>query len=260
METRIDCDLLFNIIVSAAMNPTVKIKIFADPRESKLSNVRDCIDLFNIAERVFVYSEYDAIRAEINDMRAKIKQRESQKSPTLNIWLGLRDLCDEFSNGIVSDSSSDFTGETIHVSDESAEKALDDPELVALAEQFNISVEQMMYNLGMVQEDSKAGEVSNNIYNATADIMDIFALGGKYSVFNVVFIENVSDKKRIKDFNLDYFTHKISYKLSIDDALAFDMDKKAYDINNDMLLYYDGKRTCTFRPFSTQTNNELIGE
>ena len=262
VETRIDCDLLFNIIVSAAMNPTVKIKIFADPRESKLSNVRDCIDLFNIAERVFVYSEYDAICAEINDMRAKIKQRESQKSPTLNIWLGLRDLCDEFSNGLVSDSASDFTGETIHVSDESAEKALDDPELVALAEQFNISVEQMMYNLGTVQEESKAGEVevSNNIYNATADIMDIFALGGKYSVFNVVFIENVSDKKRIKDFNLDYFTHKISYKLSIDDALAFDMDKKAYDINNDMLLYYDGKRTCTFRPFSTQTNNELIGE
>lgn len=250
-ETRMDYDLLFDVIVSAAMNPTVKIKIFADPRDSNLPNVRDCIDLFNIA-RVSVYSEYEAICAEINGMRAIIKQREVQKSPILNIWLGLRDLCDEFSNGVVSDSYSDFSGETIHVSDEAYDKALNDPELMALAESYNASVKEMLNILGTNPGETKSNndEIQGNVYNATADIMDLFALGGKYSIFNVVFMENYSDKNRIRDFNLDYFIHKISFKLSMDDASSFGMGRKAYDMNDDMLLYSDGKRTCTFRPFS----------
>ena len=104
------------------------------------------------------------------------------------------------------------------------------------------------------EAEAKPSVEAGCIYNAIADINTLLSMGGRYSLYGIVPLENASDIKRLKDskkdFKLDNFIHKIGYAMPSEDSWDFGFGKKANAItDDDMALYTNGVKTHIFRPF-----------
>ena len=115
-----------------------------------------------------------------------------------------------------------------------------------------MSVDEMLKTLSQASEEvaAKPDAEAGCIYNAIADINTLLSMGGRYSLYGIVPLENASDIKRLKDFKLDNFIHKIGYAMPSEDSWDFGFGKKANAItDDDMALYTNGVKTHIFRPF-----------
>ena len=101
-------------------------------------------------------------------------------------------------------------------------------------------------------EDREAQNAQENecCYNATKDMLDMFAFGGKFGLFNVVSLDFSNDIKRIKGFNTDNFMHKIAFSMSRDESAAWGYRMAACQLEEGLTaLYTDGVNQKTFRPY-----------
>lgn len=260
-NSKIGNDILAELLLSAALKENVRTIVFVDPREKKLKEIRNMLDdAFKTLNRldseqthvntVEIYSDYRSICGLIREFGERIKRREMFNKPTVIMWLSMLDIFDELS---VYKSYQQETESKHNAFDMSAEEAFEvsDEMLRAMAEQAGLSVEAIK-NLSTVPEEAqtKLKEEEGCIYNAIDDINTLLSNGGRYSLYSIVPLDNASDIKRLKGFQLDNFIHKIGYKMSGTDSYDFYLGKKAADIEDDEIaLYTDGIKTCTFRPF-----------
>ena len=269
------------MLLSAALKENVRTIVFADPREKRLTEIRNTLDgAFNTIEHlrerancaepfmqtffdsmatltthkndVEVYSDYKSICGLIKSFSEQIKRREMFDKPTVIMWLGMLDIYDELS--VYNNYQEEFNSkqDVFEVSDEKASKAVEDEELKAMAEQMGMSVDEMLKMLSQASEEAEVNPTAETgcIYNAIADINTLLSMGGRYSLYGIVPLENASDIKRLKDFKLDNFIHKIGYAMPSEDSWDFGFGKKANAIaEDDMALYTNGVKTHIFRPF-----------
>ncbi len=280
-NSKVGNDVLAEMLLSAALKENVRTIVFADPREKRLTEIRNMLDgAFNTIELlreranctetfmqsfsdsmetltthkndVEVYSDYKSICGLIKKFSEQIKRREMFDKPTVIMWLGMLDIYDELS--VYNNYQEEFNSkqDSFEVSDEKASKAVEDEELKAMAEQMGMSVDEMLKMLSQASEEvaTKPNAEAGCIYNAIADINTLLSMGGRYSLYGVVPLENASDIKRLKDFKLDNFIHKIGYAMPSEDSWDFGFGKKANAITeDDMALYTNGVKTHIFRPF-----------
>ena len=280
-NSKVGNDVLVEMLLSAVLKENVRTIVFADPREKRLTEIRNTLDgafntIGNLRKRanctetfmqtfldsmamltthendVEVYSDYKSICGLIKNFSEQIKRREMFNKPTVILWLGMLDIYDELSvyNNYQEEFSSKHDG--FEVSDEKASKAVEDEELKAMAEQMGMSVDEMLKMLSQASEEAEVNPTAETgcIYNAIADINTLLSMGGRYSLYGIVPLENASDIKRLKDFKLDNFIHKIGYAMPSEDSWDFGFGKKANAIaEDDMALYTNGVKTHIFRPF-----------
>ena len=280
-NSKIGNDVLVEMLLSAALKENVRTIVFADPREKRLTEIRNTLDgAFNTIGHlrkqanctetfmqtfldsmamptthendVEVYSDYKSICGLIKKFSEQIKRREMFDKPTVILWLGMLDIYDELS--VYNNYQEEFNSkqDSFEVSDEKASKAVEDEELKAMAEQMGMSVDEMLKMLSQASEEvaTKPDAEAGCIYNAIADINTLLSMGGRYSLYGIVPLENASDIKRLKDFKLDNFIHKIGYAMPSEDSWDFGFGKNANAIpEDDMALYTNGVKTHIFRPF-----------
>lgn len=268
-NSKIGGDVLVEMLLSATLTKNVRTIVFADPREKKLTEIRNTLDeAFNTISHLRdrtdntdfitcgnsleVYSDYKSICGLIKEFSEQIKRREVFDNPAVILWLGMLDIYDELS--VYNDYQEEVKSkqESFEVSDEKASKAVEDEELKAMSEQLGMSIDEMLKMLSQASEEvvTKPDAEAGCIYNAIADINMLLSMGGRYSLYSIVPLENASDIKRLKDFKLDNFIHKIGYAMSSEDSWDFGFGKKANAItDDDMALYTNGVKTHIFRPF-----------
>ena len=268
-NSKIGGDVLVEMLLSATLTKNVRTIVFADPREKKLTEIRNTLDeAFNTISHLRdrtdntdfitcgnsleVYSDYKSICVLIKEFSEQIKRREVFDNPAVILWLGMLDIYDELS--VYNDYQEEVKSkqESFEVSDEKASKAVEDEELKAMSEQLGMSIDEMLKMLSQASEEvvTKPDAEAGCIYNAIADINMLLSMGGRYSLYSIVPLENASDIKRLKDFKLDNFIHKIGYAMSSEDSWDFGFGKKANAItDDDMALYTNGVKTHIFRPF-----------
>ena len=89
-------------------------------------------------------------------------------------------------------------------------------------------------------------------YNAVQDMLDLFAMGGKFGLHNVVSFEHSHDARRIKGFNADNFIHKIAFSMSRDESVEWGFRSAAAELTEGLTAYYtDGINQNIFKPFIT---------
>ena len=209
---------------------------------------------YNLANKIEVCSDYEGMCSKIKNYSNQIKKREQFSNPTLILWLSMIDFYDELSAYGEYVEKDNEQGEAFEVSDEKALKALEDEKLNEMAAQLGMSVAEVMK---MISKDTEEGAVKQElkpeegfIYNAIADINTLLSSGSRYSLYSIVALENASDIKRLKDFKLSDFIHKIGYKMSGDDSFEFGFGRYASSLPKDDLVFYtNGPRRETFRPF-----------
>lgn len=280
-NSKVGNDVLVEMLLSAVLKENVRTIVFADPREKRLTEIRNTLDsAFNtighLRKRanctetfmqtfldsmamltthendVEVYSDYKSICGLIKKFSEQIKRREMFDKPTVILWLGMLDIYDELSGYNNYQEEFNSKHDSFEVSDEKASKAVEDEELKAMAKQMGMSVDEMLKMLSQASEEAEVNPTAETgcIYNAIADINTLLSMGGRYSLYGIVPLENASDIKRLKDFKLDNFIHKIGYAMPSEDSWDFGFGKKANAIaEDDMALYTNGVKMHIFRPF-----------
>ena len=79
---------------------------------------------------------------------------------------------------------------------------------------------------------------------------DLFAMGGKLGLFNVVSLEYSHDVRRIKGFNTDNFVHKIAFCMSREESVEWGYRAVASELIEGLTaMYTNGIVQNIFRPY-----------
>lgn len=277
-NSKIGNDLIAELLLSTALKENVRTIVFADSREKKLSEVRTILDealytlnrlrfrnngiditadpnnaegLFACNNSVEVYTDYKSVCRLVREFSDQIKRREAFDRPTVILWLGMLDIYDELSVYKSYQEEAEIKQDGFEVSNEKSNLACQDEELIAMAAQLGVGVEEILQSLGKASEEtSKKEDEDGCVYNAVPDINSLLSLGGRYSLYSIVPLESSSDIKRLKDFKIDNFVHRIGYAMSSEDSWEFGFGKRASSIpDDDMALYTNGIKNNMFRPF-----------
>ncbi len=259
---QIAADVLGELIVSALLKPNAAVIIFADPRDRTLPQLHMWLKALGADTRVKVYTDYAAMGKAIKKSYDKVKRRETFKKPTLLLWLGLPDLYEEFSVSDPyppdADASPLAPSERVEITAEKQKQIHTDPELIRLAEQLGVTVEDMIASMTVTEEAQsekapppKPAETPK-IYNVNPFLLELFTLSSRFSLYHAVVLENASDIKKIKGLDLSCFIHKIGYAMSDTHSWDFGFGKSAAEIKSDEMALYRNEDTgaqSTFRPF-----------
>lgn len=254
-SAKIGNDVLAVLLLSMVMQGNTRIKIFVDPREKKLAELSALMDVMSIRNCVDICDNYETICAEIKAMAETIGRRQLLAEQTVIMWLGLRDIFDELAEhgAYPEPKEQKQSNDGFEVSGEKYKVACQNEELMVLAEAMGLSIEEVMQNLSFSEEQEITPIKSEGgIYNAVADICTLFAKGGKSMLYHIVAIENVTDLKSMRAFNLENFIHKIGFSMSMDDAHAFEMNiETSKNGEDEVAIYTDPQgRSHSFKPFA----------
>ena len=248
----LDGDVIQEIILSSSISGS-DVFVFADERNDMYQKMRLSLRFWSRKFSVNVITDYNEICSNVSKLIEKVQRKETLQKPMMLVWLGLTDVFEEFST-YPSKKDVKENDDDLITSDKSVEVDDNDPEIIALAEEEGITVEKLLKRLSGADDepemdfDDEFEEFS--AYNANADILELFKLGGRYGVFNTITLEHESEIKRVKGLDLDNFIHKIGFVCSRDAAGEFRLGPKATQIpDENTVLYTNGRTSGFFRPF-----------
>ena len=259
-DTGMTVDVIASMIRSAQMQEDARIIVLADCVDDRFRLLMQNMSQIDRNRTVEVYDEYSDVCRIIAELHGAVKSKRPLDQKTLVFWLGISDMYDEFcvSPGkpeclmsLTPNSKERRTKESggFVVNDVSA--ALSDPELITIAEGLGISVQEALMFLAEPEEqENDATEGEDLTYNAIQDMYDLFALGGKFGLFNAVSLEFSNDARHMRGLNTDNFVHKIAFCMSRDESVEWGLRSAAAELTEGLTaLYTDGITQSVFRPY-----------
>jgi len=252
----LDGAVIQEIILSSSISGS-DVFVFADQGNDLYQKMRLALRFWSRKISINLFPDYNEICSNVSKIIEKVQHKETMQKPVMLLWLGLTDIFEEFST---YPSKKDVREEDddLITSDKRVEideqEFYSDPENIAWAEREGITVEALLKRISE-SDDDKDLDFSEDFeefsaYNANADIIELFKLGGRYGVFNTIALEHESEIKRVKGLDLDNFIHKIGFACSRDAAGEFRLGPKAVQIpDENTALYTNGRTSGFFRPF-----------
>lgn len=259
-DTRMTVDVIFALLRSAVIAGNSRIIVFADCVDDRYNVLRRYINVVGIADKVEIYDDYEEICPVINSLYSAVKKKRPLPEKTLVFWLGMVDMYDEFCvspakpANMATEQAEERTKKDGGFVLQNIEQAMGDAELLSLAAQIGISAEGILANISTTDQNEDKNNVADEgmCYNAVQDMLDLFAMGGKFGLHNVVSFEHSHDARRIKGFNADNFIHKIAFSMSRDESVEWGFRSAAAELTEGLTAYYtDGINQNIFKPFIT---------
>ena len=258
-DTRMTVDVIASIIRSANIVGDTRVVLLADCADDRYQVLRQNISLIDQTDSIEIYDNYNDICRLIAQLHAAVKSKRPFDKKVLVIWLGMTDMYDEFCvspekpAGLAAGTGTNKAKENGGFVVEDISKVLHDPKLLEIANGLGISVEEALEYVSE-QEDTQSGGTQTDelCYNATQDVYDLFAMGGKFGLFHVVSLEYSNDARRTKGLNTDNFIHKIAFCMSRDESVQWGFRSAAAELTEGLTaLYTDGITQSVFRPYIT---------
>lgn len=251
-DTKMAMDVIASMIKSVTMAKTARVIVFAessDIRYRVLSRFRGRI----CGERdIELYDDYGEICGVIEELHTIISSRRMLPQNTLLIWLGMTDIYDEFSISPAKSSGEKKMSDEESMVVTNVTEAAKNPELIEAAAALGMTPEELILNLaGADDEQPEKQHKKTDCYNAIKDVYELFALGGRYGLFHVIPLEYTGDVRRMKNFDLSSFGHKIAFQMSRDDSVEWGLRSAATELKEGLTaLYVDNKGgQTTFKPY-----------
>ena len=258
-DTRMTVDVIASIIRCINMLSDTRVILLADRADDRYQVLRQNISLIGQTDSIEICDDYNDICGRIAQLHAVVKSKRPFDKKVLVIWLGMTDMYDEFCvspekpAGLAAGTGANKAKENVGFVVEDISKALHDPKLLEIVNGLGISVEEALEYVSE-QEDTQSGgtQADELCYNATQDVYDLFAMGGKFGLFHVVSLEYSNDARRIKGLNTDNFIHKIAFCMSRDESVQWGFRSAAAELTEGLTaLYTDGIMQSVFRPYIT---------
>lgn len=255
-DTKMTADVILAMAKSLSIVENSRIVVFADSTNDCYRILRHAMSFAKTTVPVELYDDYTKICEKINGMHSQIKAKSPLAKKTLVFWLGLPDMYDEFcvsppkpaNIGIKQEEKNADKNKGFVLSNSS--DVLKDPQLAEMASNLGVTVEEMLSFFATDLEDSECNSNENMCYNATQDALELFAMGGKYGLFNVVLLENSNDTRKIKGFNTEHFIHKIAFCMSKEASVEWGFLSAAAGLTEGLTaLYTNGIHQKVFKPY-----------
>ncbi len=255
-DTKMTVDVILAMITSLSIIGDSRIVILADNTNDCYRILQRTISAMDINVPIEMYDNYSEICEKINGLHSCIKAKRQLSEKTLVFWLGLTDMYDEFcvsppkpaSMGTTQGEKKEVNSEGFVLSDPSA--VLADPQLVEMAGNLGVTVEEMLSFFAEDSENSEDDANEDMCYNATQDVFELFGMGGKYGLFNVVSLEHSSDVRKIRGFNAEQFIHKIAFCMSKEASVEWGFRSAAAELTEGLTAFYtNGINQNIFKPY-----------
>ena len=255
-------DTVTTMIQCCLLNSGVKPIIIADPSDEKVRIVSNLLEKLDLS--ITILSDYGKICDFVNNTVEKVNARDTFSERIVVFWLGIKDLFDEFKvlpeqrTNKKQEKQEKQTKEVLSFDASDLQSLDEDEELTKMAKEFGMSVSQFIESMSvaseqveMEQEQGHEQESNDRIeYNASKDVMDIFAKGSKLGLFNVVCIDRLNDMNHSREFDLDCFTHKIVQAVPRDEAFSLGVGQVINDVTPGLnVVYSNGVISDIFKPF-----------
>ena len=259
-DTRMTVDTVSSLLKSSEVVDNIRVIIFADVMDDRYRLLQRKLPLIKNTPNIEVYDDYNDICKIVDELHAKVKKKRPLDRMTLVVWLGLTDIYDEFCVNQSKTTNADPKQKAIEVVAEGGfvvndvDKVKSNLELIEMAKAMGISIEDALMYISEPSDDSTQKETEQEerdyCYNATQDMLEIFSLGGKCGLFNVVSLENVADSRKIKGLDLANFIHKIAFCMPRDESVEWGFRNAAAELVEGLTaLYTDGVNKSVFKPF-----------
>ncbi len=255
-DTKMTVDVILAMVKSLSVTRDSRVIIFADSTNDCYRILRRNISAIKTNVPIELYDDYAKICETINELHSLVKAKSPLAKQTLVFWLGLPDMYDEFcvsppkptNMGAKQGKKTADKNEGFVISDPSA--VLKDPQLAEMAGNLGVTVEEMLSFFADDADNSESNTNEDMCYNATQDVLELFAMGGKYGLFHVVSLEHSSDTRKIKGFNTEQFIHKIAFCMSKDASVEWGFRSAAAELTEGLTaLYTNGINQNIFKPY-----------
>lgn len=256
-DTHMTVDMVSSLLKSTEVIDNIRVIIFADAMDDRYRLFQRKLHLIN-NQNIEVYDDYNDICKTIYELHAKVKKKRLLDRITFVVWFGLTDIYDEFCvNPAKPTGANQKEIEAVAKGGfvvNNVDNVKHDPELIEMAKAMGISLEDALMYISepsgdSMQKDTKQ-EIGDYCYNATQDMLELFSLGGKFGLFNVVSLENVADSRKIKGLDLANFIHKIAFCMPRDESIEWGFRNAAAELTDGLTaLYTDGVNQSIFKPF-----------
>lgn len=259
-DTNMTTDLIYSLLKSFEIINNARIILLCDPNDDRYKKILK-YDLLLNKSNIEVYDEYTDICQIINELHNKVKQKKMLNEKTFVVWLGITDMNDEFN---VSPNKKDIIYDEKQMIDSSdnegfiiddIDKIKNDSDLLETAKAMGINLEDTLKLMSNSSNNIKQTNIIEKekqdcCYNATNDMLEIFSLGGKYGLFNIVSLEYVSDLKNVKGIDMSKFIHKIAFCMTRDESFEWGLRGAASELVEGLTaLYTNGIKNSVFKPF-----------
>lgn len=258
-DTEMSADVIVTMLQNVSMQNDTRIILFADINDPCYNLILQkglLADLSNVE----IYDDYSDICPIIAQLHTTVKSRRPMEQKVFLVWLGMPDMYDEFCISPAKPENLSAVKKEDQVKAQggfvvdNVDAALNDPELLEKAEALGLSVSELLGFLSGAEDEQVEETADDNddelIYNAVQDMYDLFAMGAKFGLFNVVCMEFANDMRRVKGFNTDNFIHKIAFRMSHDESVEWGYRTTASELIEGLTaLYTSGIEQCIFRPF-----------
>ena len=250
-DTGMTVDLLIALCYSALQAKNLRVVVLADDSDQVYREFSRKTQNKAYLKSIQILTDYDRICSWVYHVHEQVEAKSTSRERTLAIWLGYCDLYDEFAvcqpKPARHEDNARHPQESFTVNPEGA--ASRDPALMQMAESMGLSVKEVISLLGEASQP-EVQDPQMSMYNANADILDLFAKGGKYGVFNIVPIEFFQSIQRIRGFETRHFLHKIAMSMPREESRDWGLRDRAEELQAGITaLYSNGISTQTFRPY-----------
>ncbi len=256
-DTQMTVDVIASMLRSARLAGDTRIIVLADSMDDRYQILQGSSALSSGEGTIEVYEEYSQICQVIYSLHTAIKAKRPLERRTLVIWLGLPDMYDEFCVSPPKPASMEPLSKADQAKKsggfvvEDPSLVLGDPQLMELAGEIGEGMADILSFLSIPDEEPEQEEKDDLCYNATQDVYDLLAMGGKYGLFHAVSLEYSHDARRIKGFNISNFIHKIAFSMSRDESVEWGFRTAAAELVEGLTaLYSDGINQVVFRPYT----------
>lgn len=245
-------DIIASIVTNLSMLDDTRIVVLADSTDKRFKEFKK-LD-FSFVSNMKLYDDYSSICRVIDELHSEILEKEQFKQETFIFYFGFADMIDEF---CVSPEKAKRrrSASSGNVSIDNIDKVVTDKDVMEMSDKIGIDINDFLAVFG--REDNNVEETCNRVYNALEDISELFQLGSRYGLFNIVNIGVHSEIEKLRSFDIKNFIHKISLKMSREDAIEWKIRLESSDgIDDSSALYTNAARgeTHSFKPFVFHKN------
>lgn len=251
-------DVLLNVLRSIAMRDDSEAIIIADSYDPLYKVLKNSDFEKNMKCKMTICTDVQRICYEINRLESDVRERKKSENEKFVIWLGMGDLFAEFAvSPAKKDENPMFeeSTERIVVTDEAVDEAIKtaekDPDLIKQAEKEGRSVREMI--LAMFSNTEKVEETvslsDDMIYNATKDVLNLFAKSSRFGIYNVVVVDNSRELTSRRDIKLENFGHMVLLNMPRNDFGDFGIRSDEINVDDNSAMYHNGIVKKKFRPY-----------
>lgn len=268
-ESEMTVDVIGSFIKSLQYNGPIRIIAIGDRSDRNFKKFRRYV-MNNSLDSIEVYHEYEDICNIVYELNQKVQSKKEFRIKTVLFWFALDSLCEEFGDfsQFRKDSQNVVSSELSQVKTFSEDEK---NQFLAIAEELSTDDDDFdISGLFQAVEPEPQVAISNGIedsenclYNATDDILSLFASGSRLGLFNVLILENPSDETKIKEatkqrWDVQQFKHKIAFCMPRANANSWNITEASMLDENLTALYSDGINKTVFKPYFTVNKEEEI--